>query len=284
MAGSKRKGGYGVVYQDVMRNKNISPEAKAIYAYLSSIAGSGNSCYPSVDTMQEELCMSKNRFTKHMGQLIAFGVVEKVRERNGNIYGRNTYRITHEVEVSKTLKHIFEAVENEAIEKLQNEAVEKSQKLQNEAIEKVQKVQNEAVETRPVENEAINNNNINNNNNIILCASDAAQESTEEEKPPLPAEEKTALQRDTEDFEKIYATYPKKRGKAKAFEYYRGYVGKGRVISGTRYHLNRKQIYLAVAAYVQEKEEAGTELAFYQDFSTFMNKTILDYLPEGDST
>ncbi len=109
------------MYQEVMRNGNISPEAKAIYAYLSSIAGSGDSCYPSVETMQKELCMGKNRLMKHMGQLITFGVVEKVRERKGNIYGRNIYRITHEVEVSNDLKRIFEAVENEAVE---NEAVE----------------------------------------------------------------------------------------------------------------------------------------------------------------
>lgn len=112
----KKKGGYGVVYQDVMRNKSLSPEAKAIYAYLSSIAGSGDSCYPSVETIQKELCMSKNRLMKHMGQLIAFGVVEKVRKRNGNIYGRNIYKITHEIEVTNDLKRIFEAVENEAVE------------------------------------------------------------------------------------------------------------------------------------------------------------------------
>lgn len=131
------------MYQEVMRNKNISPEAKAIYAYLSSIAGFGNSCYPSMETMQEDLCMSKNRLAKHMSQLTAFGIVEKVRERNGNIYGRNVYKITHESEVAKDLKRIFEAVENEA------------------------------VEIRPVENEAINNNNLNNNtlnsNNGDVC-------------------------------------------------------------------------------------------------------------------
>ena len=51
---------------------------------------------------------------KHMGQLIAFGVVEKVRERNGNIYGRNIYKITHEIEVANEIKCIFEAVENVA--------------------------------------------------------------------------------------------------------------------------------------------------------------------------
>ena len=120
------------------------------------------------------------------------------------------------------------------------------------------------------------------NNNI--CAPDEARECEKEEKKPLPADEKTALQKDAEDFREIYKAYPKKKGKTKAFDYYRGFVGKGRVISGTRYHLSRKQIYLAVVAYVDERKEAGTELDYYQDFSTFMNKTILDYLPEEEDT
>ena len=116
---------WGPVYQEIMRNTNLSVEAKAIYAYLSSIAGADGSCYPSVETMQRELSMGKNRLTKHMGQLTSSGIIEKVRERNGNIYGRNQYILRH----------------------TQNEAVE-----------------NQAVEIRPVENEAITNNNITNNN------------------------------------------------------------------------------------------------------------------------
>lgn len=143
------------MYQEVMRNRKLSAEAKAIYAYLSSLSGFGGSCYPSMEIMQEELCMSKNRLAKHMGQLIAFGIVEKVRERNGNIYGRNTYKITHESEVAQDLKRIFEAVENEAVE--------------------ARAVEFEAVEFRPLENKAINNNSLNNNSlnnnscNIAVC-------------------------------------------------------------------------------------------------------------------
>lgn len=135
----KKKGGYGVVYQDVMRNSSLSPEAKAIYAYLSSIAGSEDSCYPSVETMQKELCMSKNRLMKHMGQLIDSGVVEKLREKSGNIYGHNVYRVTHETEVTNGLKCNFRPLENEAVEA-------------------------RSLQIRPLENEATNNNNINNNN------------------------------------------------------------------------------------------------------------------------
>ena len=116
----------------------------------------------------------------------------------------------------------------------------------------------------------------------ILCSPDGEREREKEEKPLQEPGEKTALEQDTADFELIYAEYPKKRGKAKAFEYYHAYVGKGRLINGSRCRLDKRQIYLAVASYVRQMEEAGTELQFYQDFSTFMNKTILDYLPQEE--
>lgn len=116
--------------------------------------------------------------------------------------------------------------------------------------------------------------------NNILCSPGGERERTEEKKQTQEPDKKTALQQEAEDFEKIYAIYPKKRGKAKAFEYYRGYVGKGRVINGTRYRLDRREIYLAVAAYVRQMEESGTDIQFYKNFDTFLNKAVLDYLPE----
>lgn len=130
--------------QEVMRNSNLSPEAKCIYAYLSSIAGMGGTCYPSLETMTRELNMSRNRLTKHMNQLLALGIVEKSRDRNGMRLSNNIYKITHKTEVAKDIKHIYEALQNEALE-------------------------NGALENEVLENQATNNNNINinsiNNNN-----------------------------------------------------------------------------------------------------------------------
>lgn len=109
-----------------------------------------------------------------------------------------------------------------------------------------------------------------------LCASDAAHSEADESCVDKP----TRLEQDKNDFEKIYSFYPKKRGKQRAFEYYRGFVGPGRMIGGVRHKLDRRQIYLAMSRYLKEKQDAGTELQYYQDFSTFMNKTILDYVEE----
>lgn len=120
--------------------------------------------------------------------------------------------------------------------------------------------------------------------NNILCSPDAERETLSEKNQPSKPDKKTGLEQDKEDFEKIYVAYPKKQGKAKAFEHYRGYVGKGRVINGTRYRLDRKEIYLAVVEYVRQMEESGTELQFYKNFDTFMCKAVVDYLPERSSS
>ncbi|WP_024295639.1 hypothetical protein [Lacrimispora indolis] len=102
--------------------------------------------------------------------------------------------------------------------------------------------------------------------NKSSCAAEAARDTP-------------VLEKQRDDFEKIYTIYPKKRGKAKAFEYYRGFVGKtGRLINGQRYRLDRRQIYIAVASYVNERQQEGTKVEFYKNFDTFMNKNILDYI------
>ena len=124
--------GYGQVFQNVMRNKTLSAESKAIYAYLSSLAGSQGTCCPSMDLMQTELGMSRNRLKKHMGQLIDFGIVKKTRQKNGNLHSGNTYKIFHA------------AVDFGAVE---NEPISGSRK----------------VDFGAVENESTNNNSLNNN-------------------------------------------------------------------------------------------------------------------------
>ncbi|MDE7207534.1 MAG: helix-turn-helix domain-containing protein [Lachnospiraceae bacterium] len=91
----EKRGGYGIVYQNVLRNPNISIEGKAVYAYLAGYAGTTDECFPGISLMCEELGISKSRLYKHMAFLIASGVVEKKQTYNGNIKGKVIYRITH---------------------------------------------------------------------------------------------------------------------------------------------------------------------------------------------
>lgn len=53
--------GYGLSPQLVMRSKGLSIEAKALYGYLSSFAGAGDTAFPSTSRILEELDISKNR-------------------------------------------------------------------------------------------------------------------------------------------------------------------------------------------------------------------------------
>lgn len=89
-----RNGGYGFVSREIMRNKDLTPESKAIYAYLSSFADARGECYPSLELMQAELCMSETRLYKHLNSLIVAGILTKSHQRNGNRWGKNVYKIS----------------------------------------------------------------------------------------------------------------------------------------------------------------------------------------------
>lgn len=79
------------------------------------------------------------------------------------------------------------------------------------------------------------------------------------------------------DFEKIYAIYPKKRGRTKAFANYCSWL-KGKTVNGKRRKLTNREMYLAVHAYVEQQKEHETELEYYKNFDTLMGSQLLDYV------
>lgn len=82
-----------------------------------------------------------------------------------------------------------------------------------------------------------------------------------------------------EHFKMIWEQYPRKRGKAKALEYYFQWI-KGRKISSFTKKLTDEQIYRAVVKYRKECEEKETDMQFIKYGDTFFNKAILDYVEE----
>lgn len=62
--------GYGTIPKLVMQHEDLSIEAKAIYAYLASFAGAGDTAYPSVSIMCKHLGISKDRFYRHRKSLL----------------------------------------------------------------------------------------------------------------------------------------------------------------------------------------------------------------------
>lgn len=81
--------------------------------------------------------------------------------------------------------------------------------------------------------------------------------------------------------EHIYSAYPRKEGKAKGFEQVKQLL-KGKTVSSIgRVKFNHCQLYCAVREYDMCCEESGRETKFIQLFSTFMNKTVLDYVEKS---
>lgn len=84
-----------------------------------------------------------------------------------------------------------------------------------------------------------------------------------------------------ENFEKIYAIYPKKRGKQRAFGLYCQWL-KGRVIQGERIKLTNKEMYVAVRNYVRQQEQEQPDQKYWKNFDTLMGATLLDYVDKGE--
>lgn len=84
-----------------------------------------------------------------------------------------------------------------------------------------------------------------------------------------------------QNFEKIYAIYPKKRGRTKAFSNYCSWL-KGRTVNGKRRKLTNREMYLAVYRYVEQQKAGGTELEYYKNFDTLMGSQLLDYVEDAE--
>lgn len=97
-----RSEGYGIVAKAPMRDKRLTAEAKAIYAYLCSYTGAGSCAFPPLALMLEELGMAPKRYYKHLRHLTAYGYV-KVHTRYkaaGKSRETNVYEIVDMPEVN----------------------------------------------------------------------------------------------------------------------------------------------------------------------------------------
>lgn len=90
----RRKEGYGLVFQSVMRDKNLSIGAKVLYSYLSAFAGTTGRAFPSRTTICEDLGVGIDTYTKYKRELQEYGIIEVKREREKNgVFGRNIFII-----------------------------------------------------------------------------------------------------------------------------------------------------------------------------------------------
>jgi hypothetical protein len=76
--------GFGTIPKVVMKDKRLSIQAKAIYAYFCSYAGAGNRPFPSRKTITEDLQISMNTYYKHLNKLKDLDYIRvKQRKQNG---------------------------------------------------------------------------------------------------------------------------------------------------------------------------------------------------------
>jgi len=71
------KYGWGLSLRAIMRSPKLDVYAKAVYSYLSSLAGDKSVCYPSQDLISEELGISKPTIVRALKRLEELGLIRK---------------------------------------------------------------------------------------------------------------------------------------------------------------------------------------------------------------
>ncbi|MBC2077646.1 DnaD domain protein [Listeria booriae] len=91
--------GYGMIAKTVMRDKELSIEAKSIYSYLASFAGAGSTAFPTVELIIGELNISRDRFYKHRKQLVEKGYIKIIQSKGEKgLQKKNVYEIVNNPE------------------------------------------------------------------------------------------------------------------------------------------------------------------------------------------
>ncbi len=154
--------GYGIIPKLVMKDKDLTVEAKAIYAYISSYAGNGSSAFPSVSLICSDLDIGENRFHKHKKVLIEKGYIEVKRERtNKGAWGSNVYTINSVINYQPTL---------------QNDVMDEPTR-QNPCMD------NPTMDSPCMDNDVTNNNSLNNNSSINNSSINKQQQPASEKQP-----------------------------------------------------------------------------------------------------
>lgn len=97
--------GFGTIPKLIMKDDELTIEAKAIYAYIASYAGAGQTAFPGISLICHDLDITETRFHKHKKRLIEKGYIEIHKERSNNgTFGRNVYTIKTEVKVKEKNK------------------------------------------------------------------------------------------------------------------------------------------------------------------------------------
>ena len=85
--------GFGIIPKSLMQNPNLSIEAKGIFCYLTTYANTDMIAFPSRDLICTHLGISKNRYTKYMGELKEKGYIMVTQVKEDNKFSHNIYKL-----------------------------------------------------------------------------------------------------------------------------------------------------------------------------------------------
>lgn len=144
--------GYGLIPKKIARDKALTMEAKAIYGYLASFAGSGGYCYPSKELMISELGTTEKRFNKNIKILKEHGYIKVHKRRKGNRNDSNLYELLMDIRDIEIAKKEFDTsrFDSGQFDRVQNDSG-----------------QFDSVQNDPPNINSLNSNSINNNSSKI---------------------------------------------------------------------------------------------------------------------
>lgn len=87
------KEGYGNIAKLVMKDRNLTIGAKAVYAYLCSYSGAGKVAYPSRSLICYDLGISQETLSKHLKNLEEQGYILREQQRSNGAFSHNIYTI-----------------------------------------------------------------------------------------------------------------------------------------------------------------------------------------------
>lgn len=100
--------GFGTVPKLVMLDKNLTPQAKAIYAYFASFAGAGTTAFPRRSTIMRELRIgSLGTYYRHFNQLVENGYLSVEQGKDNDRFDICIYRLHDAIcsEMSEKVEH-----------------------------------------------------------------------------------------------------------------------------------------------------------------------------------
>lgn len=101
--------GYGIVSQLPMKDREMSIQAKGVYAYLVSCAGNDNQTYPTKEKMCYDLGIKKvDTLSKYIKQIQARGYIKIVKTKRDNLKYKNVYLIATDTRTIEIWKREFE--------------------------------------------------------------------------------------------------------------------------------------------------------------------------------